>query len=180
MVAVAIEKNVPNSNFCVLLRFYYKTRPRFVEMIASESSNDSSSGGEGLKEAQNSAFSAARQKSSNRVVQKNRGRRSILKKKAAANDSANDSLEAEIPEKNSSEISRVKTRSQMKKKPNRSEIVEPPDVPGLFMIDRNPNASESATASSSSVVRTFPRKSTEQFSTKNQKRYGSKIFRFFK
>jgi len=137
-------------------------------MIASESSNDSSSSGEDSNDAQNSAFSAAKQNSSSRVVQKNRGRQMILKKKPAAEESANDSLAAENPEVNVSEISRVKTRSQMKKKQNRSEIIQPADVPGLFMIDRNPNASEPATTSSSSVLRTFPRKGGE-FSKKNQK-----------
>jgi hypothetical protein len=135
-------------------------------MIASESTNDSSSSGEDLNDAQNSAFSAAKQNSSSRVVQRNRGRPTILKKKPAAEGSANDLLVAENPAESLSDIPRVRTRSQMKKKQNRPELA---NVPGLFMIDRSPNASEPATTSSSSVLRTFPRKDGE-FSTKNPKR----------
>jgi hypothetical protein len=100
-------------------------------------------------------------------MKKNNVGQSIMKKKTPVKESTGDSLTTESLEEDLSDI--PKTRLQTRKKQNRSEIIQPADIPGLFMIDRNPNTSEPAAASSSNDLRTFPQKSSD-FSTKNSKK----------
>lgn len=146
-------------------------------MNAEKSSHDYSSSDDedASKAQQNSSSTPMQQRRSTRVLNKSRGGQSISKQKATGKKSVSDALPTESTEEDVSIIS--KTRSQIRKKPNHSEIIQPEEIPGLFMIDRNPGASEPAAGSSSSVLRTFPKKGSE-FSTKSAKKYYPKCMFF--